>query len=219
MKVDESGCKWLMLMLWPQVKWSGAVWVVAHVTNSTFHLFNANGSSWCNSSSSCNCREGRQSQTKYQSVKKTFFKVLQISTWAVNTWHWLAHPAHLFSQLPSWGAAAGFTSIGPTVNLGKTSRKVLSVDDPSEGWILSENLLPLNKKADRWGGIWTHRGSHFSKIGFTLSRFQEASKDWLIPTLIELIHYHTAHFSVLHWFTPLLILHRNMFYDNDNVLL
>ena len=69
MKVDESGCKWLMLMLWPQVKWSGAVWVVALVTNSTWvHLFNANGSSSCNSSSSCNCREGRQSQTD-QSIK------------------------------------------------------------------------------------------------------------------------------------------------------
>ena len=158
---------------------------------------------------------------KHQSVKTPFLRFCKSAPGQSTPgtgWPFPILPCHLFSQLPSW-CAAGFTSIGPTVNLGKTSRKVLSVDDHSEGWILSENLLPLNKKADRWGGIWTHRGSHFSKIGFTLSRFQEASKDWLIPTLIELIHYQTAHSSVLHWFTPHLILHRNMFYDNDNVLL
>ena len=137
-----------------QVKWC-RMGRVAHVTNSTFHLFNANGSSWCNSSSSCNCREGRQSQTD-QSIKvskKTFFKVSQISTWAVNTWHWLAHPATCFPSYPVGAPPQALPQSDQPSTWAKQVEKSSVWMIPVKVGFCLENLLPLNEKADRWGGI------------------------------------------------------------------
>ena len=95
---------------------------------------------------------------------------------------------------------------------------------------MSENLLPLNKKADRWG-IWrsVHTSTHTLQdwiytldfttgklytLNFTtvsndwlynyILRFTTGRKDGLIPILMEVIHY-TSTLTALHWLTPLLI--------------